>query len=196
MVDFVAVNHQVADRNLGVCTVDTEYPNRYLQVPSPPVLRSFARCDGRCCGEFQGGNCHRICELPRQTPQVSPEAEQEYTACSACRRGVSRGELCQQTSGGRAKRNSQPALSPHPPGGNSFCSSQAQAPASPWQKRLVSRHAFRQSAFRHWISKSELHHGLFSIFPLKRQTSSQSTPALRTRTLSRSGRCAGGSPYG
>jgi hypothetical protein len=39
------------------------------------------------------------------------------------------------------------------------------------------------------ISKSELHHGLFSIVPLKRQASYQSTPALRTRTLSQAGRC-------
>jgi hypothetical protein len=135
----------------------------------------------------------------RRLRKLAPKQRRNtrHSLLSACRRGVSRGGALPTNKPKRGERETlnlrrRPTRLEETPSSHR----RPRQPASPWHKRFISGHAFRQSAFRHWISKSELHHGLFSIVPLKRQTSSQSTPALRTRTSPRSGRCEGCSPDG
>jgi hypothetical protein len=82
MVDVVAVNHQIADRNLGVRTVDAEtqtVTSRFRPRRSCEVLLDVMDV---VVENFNVGTATGYANSPRQTPQVSPEAAQEYTACS------------------------------------------------------------------------------------------------------------------
>jgi hypothetical protein len=82
MVDFVAVNHQIADRNPGVRTVDADtqtVTSRFRPHQSREVLLDLMNV---VVENFNVGTATGYANSPRQTPEVSPEAAQEYTACS------------------------------------------------------------------------------------------------------------------